>query len=140
MKNLKEETLEALHSHNLTINDIDFIRGTSSDDRSVYESVERYLKDADFDYDAEDKITDIDKTLVIVMKDKSYFTRAETSNKEFFVYHKAPPCPSLEGVICLAPLLSSKKNEALKKMKLEVERLNARIQELSTTKYSFMDY
>lgn len=138
--NFKDEILSSLNQHHFKPEDVDFVRGTSLSDSWVYESIEKCLHDADFEYDNEDGIDDIDVSLVIVMKDKSYFTRESTNGKEYFSYHCAPQKPTIDGVICLAPILLMKKNKEIQQCKKQLEELENRIAELKNTNYTFMEY
>jgi len=137
--NFKEEILSALKSYHFEPRDIDFVKGTSVTDRCVYETGERFLQDADFEYDNQDDTVDIDLSLVIVMKDRSYFTRKDKNDKEFFVYHGAPPKPSLEGVICLAPQLPMKRNIKIREAEEKITQLQEEIVKLKNVNYTFME-
>lgn len=138
MKNFKEEILTALNNQHLSPEDIDYVCGNSIADRRVSESGEKLLQDADFFYEENDGVTDIDKTLTIVMKDKSYFTRAEHETREYFVYHKAPHKSSIEGTICLAPLLSVKNQNKIRELKAEITENTKEVERLENIKYTFM--
>lgn len=137
--NFKEEILSALRNYHFEPKDIDFVKGTSVTDRCVYETGERLLADADFEYDEQDDIVDIDPSLVIVMKDRSYFTRKDKNGREFFVYHGAPPKPSLEGIICLAPHLPMKRSTKIREAEEKIEELQKEIEKLENIKYTFME-
>ena len=136
--NFKEEILSALQNYHFNPEDIDFVRGTSVTDRCVYETGERLLRDADFEYNEQDDIVDIDPSLVIVMKDRSYFTRKDKNGREFFVYHAAPPKPSLEGVICLAPQLPMKRGIKIREAEDKIAQLQEEIEKLKNINYTFM--
>lgn len=138
MKNFREEILTTLKNHHYVPENIDFIKGTSVTDRCVYENADRFLRDANFEYDEQDGTVDIDPTLVIVMKDGSYFARSSQGNKEFFVYYTAPPKPTIEGVICLAPNLSVKRIAKIKECEDIIKKKQEEIDKLKSINYAFM--
>lgn len=85
MRNLKEETLAALLKHGQAWDDVVAIQG-----RDFRISRRHFLKLADVEYDPGYGSQEVASDLVILMRDGSWFTRAEYDGSEWWAYHKAP--------------------------------------------------
>lgn len=83
--NLLKETNEVLEKHGYSWGDVAAIQGDT-----LRISVERFKKLADVEYDEGFGAPEVASDLVILMKDGSWFTRAEYDGSEWWAFHKTP--------------------------------------------------
>ena len=95
MINLLDETQKVLKSYNYTWEDIDWIGGC---DFSI--SIDNFREVAmDAEYASGYGAQEVADDLLIVMKDKTWFSRREYDGSEWWAYHKLPRKPEREEYI-----------------------------------------
>ncbi len=91
MTNLGEELRYNLRAHNYIPEEVHHVVVHDEHGREFYVDVESFLAYADrVAYEACYGLQNIDASLVVVMKDGSWFSRQEYDGSERFLYHLAP--------------------------------------------------